>query len=41
MLKINKEFLKMKMKDDVMNWHIGSIMRMRRGGSQSILIPYL
>jgi hypothetical protein len=40
MLKINEEFLRMKMKVDVMNWHIDSVMRIGRRGSRLILVGF-
>jgi hypothetical protein len=40
-LKINEEFLKTKMKVDVMNWHINSVVRIgRRRGSRPILVRF-
>jgi hypothetical protein len=39
-LKITEEFLRTKIKVDVMNWHIDSIMRIGRRGSRPILVRF-
>jgi hypothetical protein len=40
-LKVTEEFLRTKMKVDVMNWHIDSVMRIgRKRGSRPILVRF-